>query len=83
VLDGAVEFARFDNMRALERKNAFKSARLRPADGADPESFKTRKGKVGGYREYFTDEDLAYLEARIADRLSPFYADYIGTGQRA
>jgi Sulfotransferase domain len=75
-LEAAVEFARFDNMRALERKNAFGSARLRPADGADPESFKTRKGKVGGYRDYLSAEDLDYLEARIAERLSPFYADY-------
>jgi len=76
VVDRAVEFARFDNMRALERKNAFGSARLRPADGSDPESFKTRKGVVGGYREYFTPEDLEYLEARIAEKLSPFYAGY-------
>jgi Sulfotransferase domain len=76
VLDRAVEFARFDNMRALERKNAFGSARLKPRDAADPESFKTRKGKVGGYREYFTPEDIEYLEARIAERLSPFYAEY-------
>jgi hypothetical protein len=76
VLDRAVEFARFDNMRALERKNAFGSARLKPRDAADPESFKTRKGKVGGYREYFTPEDIEYLEARIAERLSPYYPDY-------
>ncbi len=76
VVDRAVEFARFDNMRALERKNAFGSARLRPADGADLESFKTRKGKVGGYREYLSPEDLDYLEARISERLSPFYAEY-------
>ena len=77
VLAGAVEFASFDNMRALESKNAFGSARLRPADGADPESFKTRKGKVGGYREYFSADDLEYLEARIGDKLSPYYAEYL------
>jgi hypothetical protein len=76
VLDRAVDFARFDNMRALERKNAFGSARLRPADGQDPESFKTRKGKVGGYREYLSADDLAYLDARIEERLSPLYAGY-------
>jgi len=80
VIDAAVEYARFDNMRALERKNAFQSARLRPADGADPESFKTRKGKVGGYREYLSAGDIDYMEARIRERLSPFYAGYIDAG---
>jgi hypothetical protein len=77
VVDGAVEYARFDNMRALEKKNAFGSARLRPGDEADPESFKTRKGKVGGYREYLTPDDIAWMNARIRERLSPFYPEYI------
>jgi len=26
----------------------------------DPESFKVRRGKVGGYREYLSPEDLDY-----------------------
>jgi hypothetical protein len=26
----------------------------------DPESFKVRRGKVGGYREYLSAEDLEY-----------------------
>ena len=77
VLDAAVEYARFDNMRALEKKNAFGSARLRPGDQADPESFKTRKGKVGGYREYLTAGDIDWMNARIRERLSPTYAEYL------
>ena len=77
VLERAVEYARFDNMRALEKKNAFRSTRLRPADEADPESFKTRKGKVGGYREYLTADDIAWMNERISQRLSPFYAEYL------
>jgi hypothetical protein len=76
-VERAVEFASFDSMRALERRNAFRSTRLRPADSADPESFKTRKGKVGGHRDYLSAEDLDYLERRIAARLSPFYGDYL------
>lgn len=77
VIEGAVEYARFDNMRALEKKNAFGSARLRPGDQADPESWKTRKGKVGGYREYLTAEDIDWMNARIRERLSPTYAEYL------
>jgi len=76
VLERAIEFARFDNMRALESKDVFGSAAMRAGNSADPESFKTRKGVVGGYREYFSPEDLAYVEERIRTRLSPFYSDY-------
>jgi hypothetical protein len=76
-VERAVEFASFDNMRALERTNALQSARLHAADSGDPESFKTRKGKVGGYRDYLSAEDLEYMDRRIAARLSPFYGNYI------
>jgi len=75
-IDAAIEFSRFDNMRKLETANAFKSDRLRPANAGDAESFKTRKGKIGGYREYFTAADLDYVNTRIAARLSPAYAEY-------
>jgi hypothetical protein len=30
-----------------------------PRDVRDPESFKVRRGKVGGYRKYLSVEDLA------------------------
>jgi hypothetical protein len=31
-----------------------------PGDVRDPESFKVRRGKVGGYREYLSIEDQKY-----------------------
>ncbi|MBC7976157.1 MAG: sulfotransferase domain-containing protein [Myxococcales bacterium] len=75
-IDAAIGFSKFDNMRKLETENAFGSDRLRPANAGDAESFKTRKGKIGGYREYLTAADLAYVHARIAARLSPAYPAY-------
>ena len=33
---------------------------LHPGDVRDPESFKVRRGKVGGYREYLSLEDQKY-----------------------
>lgn len=75
-IETAIGFASFDNMRKLETANAFKSERLRPANAGDAESFKTRKGKIGGYREYFTPTDLAYANDRIATRLSVHYTEY-------
>jgi hypothetical protein len=76
VLEGAVEFSRFDNMRKIEAKG-FARPELDRRDPGDAESYKARKGKVGGYREYLSAGDVDYLNARIQERLSPYYADYL------
>lgn len=75
-IDAAIGFSKFDNMRKLEATNALQSDRLRPGSAADAESFKTRKGKIGGYREYMSPADLDYVNTRIAARLSTHYAEY-------
>jgi hypothetical protein len=72
---GAVEFGSFDNLRAKEQQGFFNSERLRPADAGDPESFKVRRGKVGGYRDYFDSGQLEAIDDLIRTRLSPSY-DY-------
>jgi len=78
VIDRAVDFARFDNMRKLEIEGSIgRNNRLKPADANDPASFKTRKGEVGGYRNYLSAEDIEYMNARIKSQLSPFYASYL------
>ena len=64
---GAVEFARFENMRKLEQKDSFQSAILSPADPRDPESFKVRRGKVGGYSQYLTEDDVRYIDSIVRD----------------
>lgn len=56
----ALEFSRFDNMQKLEAAGAFDSNILHPGDVRDPESFKVRRGKIGGYREYLSAEDQQY-----------------------
>lgn len=76
VLETTVEYARFDNMRKLEQDGTGHRALERSRDLGDSETFKTRKGKVGGYREYLSPEDLEYLESRISPRLAPFFESY-------
>lgn len=78
----AVEFGRFDNMRKLETSDkgvARYGKALAPGDRSDPESFKTRKGVVGGWSKYFTPEDEVYAtelmkhydyEAIVADAVA-------------
>jgi len=67
----AVDFAAFDNLRKLESEGFFRSGGLTLRNAKDPESFKVRRAKVGGYRDYFTPEQADELEALVRDRLSP------------
>jgi Sulfotransferase domain len=69
----AVQFGSFENMRALEAGDALKNKRLRAGDPKDKESFKTRKGKVGGYTDYLSPEDIAWMERKIAETLDPIF----------
>jgi hypothetical protein len=68
----AVEAARFDKMKAAEAAGTFEDQRLRPGDPSRPDSFKVRRGRVGGYREDLGPESIAYVDAAVA-RLDPFY----------
>jgi hypothetical protein len=62
VVEDTVEFSRFENMKRMEASGAFDKSILQPSDASDPDSFKVRAGKVGGYKSYFKDTDLKYLE---------------------
>ena len=66
----AVEFATFNNMRDMEERGRFESSRLVPGDKADTESYKVRKGIVGGYFDYLSQEDIDYLNKIINTELS-------------
>jgi hypothetical protein len=70
IFQDALDFSRFDNMQKLEAAGAFDSKILRPGDVRDPESFKVRRGKVGGYREYLSSDDQAYAADAMA-KLDP------------
>ena len=72
IVEEAVEAARFDRMQAAEAAGAFGDARLRPGDAARPDSFKVRRGRVGGYRDDLSAESIAFVDAAVA-RLDPFY----------
>ncbi len=67
----AVEFASFDNLRKLESEGFFRAGGLTLRNASDPESFKVRRAKVGGYRDYFNEDQVAELEALVQRDLSP------------
>src|SRR4051794_33614417 len=60
IFQEALEFSQFENMQKLEAAGAFDSNILHPGDVRDPESFKVRRGKVGGYREYLSAGDQQF-----------------------
>ncbi|MEO6871671.1 MAG: sulfotransferase domain-containing protein [Chthoniobacterales bacterium] len=62
----ALDFSAFGNMKKLESAGAFESKILRAGDTADPESFKVRRGKVGGFADYLNAEDQEYAAVALA-----------------
>jgi len=68
IVDEAVEFAAYENMKKMEQEQFFRGsgARVRPGDAKNPESFKVRKARVGGYREHFDEQQLGHLDALVA-----------------
>lgn len=75
-LEDAVRFASIDNMRRMEVENAKKlggQRSMKPGNADDPSSFKVRRGKVGGWRDYVTEEQAEALDQLVRDRLNPVY----------
>jgi hypothetical protein len=76
VIDEAVQFSSFDRMKEMERTDALNNKKLRARDTNDPESFKVRKGKVGGYVDYLGEDDIAYCDQVMVEMNCPF--GYVG-----
>jgi hypothetical protein len=71
--DDAIDFASFERMQEKERADFFGNERLRPGDPDNPDSFKVRRGKIGGYRDYLSDEEVAWVEQEVRSRLHPMF----------
>ena len=74
-VNAAVEYSSFDNMKKMESKQQFRLAggRMVPRDKDNPNSYKVRRAKVGGYRDYFSDEEVAAIDAQLTGMLDPMY----------
>ncbi|MGD1912645.1 MAG: sulfotransferase domain-containing protein [Rivularia sp. (in: cyanobacteria)] len=73
IIAEAVKYASFDNMHKMETDEIFNSYVLKPTNKNDLESYKTRRGKVGGFTDYLNEEEIAYINSKINDALSDFY----------
>ncbi|MFK7896811.1 MAG: sulfotransferase domain-containing protein [Myxococcota bacterium] len=75
-IEAAVDFGAFDNMKKREAKaaeTAGSGMRLRPGDAANQDSYKVRRGKVGGYRDYFEDDEIKQIDEIVARQLPALY----------
>ncbi len=75
-IDAAVEYSSYENMKKMESQSTFRLAggRMMPRDKDNPDSYKVRRAKVGGYRDYFTDEEVERIDAQLAATLDPLYS---------
>jgi len=74
-IDGAVEYSSVENMRKLEEKNVFWLAggRMKPGKKGDPNTYKVRRAKVGGYKDYFDDAQRQTIDELVSHDLSPTF----------
>ena len=75
-IEAAREYAAYENMKKREASNDGMRAsgqRVRPGDENNPDSFKVRRGKIGGYRDYFSPEQTAEIDAMVEGRLDPVF----------
>jgi hypothetical protein len=71
----AVAYAAYDNMKQLEQRKVFwlSGIRLAPGDRGNPDSYKVRRAKVGGWRDYFDERQAAAIERVLAAHPLPLF----------
>ncbi|TIY09030.1 MAG: sulfotransferase domain-containing protein [Mesorhizobium sp.] len=61
----AIDVGRFESMRNKESSGQSDERyghRLRTVDSTDSDSFKVRRGVVGGYKDYLTEKEILYCK---------------------
>jgi hypothetical protein len=76
VLQTAIEASSFDNMKRMELKGSLKEPWMKPGTKGLLKSLKVRRGRVGGFREELSAEDIAFLDAAIRSELSAELSRY-------
>lgn len=74
-IEQAVEYSSVENMRKLEEKSVFwfSGSRMKPGKKGDQNSYKVRRAKVDGYKDYFDDVEAAEIDQLVSRGLSPAF----------
>ena len=66
IIDKALKFAQFSNLKKMESSGTYSDkGRLVPGDPNDEESYKIRRGQIGGYINYLSQEDIVYVDQML------------------
>jgi hypothetical protein len=65
----AIDFCSFSNMRLLEEEDRLGDFRLRAFNKTDTESYKVRRGIIGGYRDYISPDTISELQRILQECL--------------
>lgn len=79
-LTESIEFAKFENMQLLEKEGFFSEkygSILTPADLHDQESYKVRRGKIGGYTDYLNEKDIEYCNECMKSADNSSYREFL------
>lgn len=71
----AADDGSFDNIRKMEISGAYSGggSKLKTVDPKNLSSFKARRGKMNGYLDYFSPQQIALLEEYYQTRLDPYF----------
>jgi len=70
-----VAYAEFEKMKQREQSGQISDTRLAAGDVNNPDSFKARRAKVGGYRDYFDNRQIEVIDRLVSTSLDPAF-DY-------
>jgi alcohol sulfotransferase len=74
-IEEAIEFSSYENMKKMEQSGTFwlSGGRLVPRDKDNPDSYKVRRAKVGGYKDYFSDKEVQTIDEIVKSQLNTLY----------
>jgi hypothetical protein len=72
VLSNAVEKSKFDRMKKMEKNETINDHRLSPTDKKKENTYKVRKGQIGGFAEELNQKDISFVNSALQDLNSEF-----------
>ena len=64
-IESAVEYGQLQNLKKLSASKLGHVKRIRATDSDNAESAKIRKGKIGGYTDYLSVEDINFINEKM------------------
>ncbi|RRQ21026.1 sulfotransferase [Thiohalobacter thiocyanaticus] len=72
-IEDIVAYAEFEKMKQRELSGETGDSRICATDPDNPDSFKARRAKVGGYRDYFSKDEIRRIDELVGATLNPGY----------